>query len=327
MKFLDEVKIFVKSGDGGNGLASFRREKFIEFGGPDGGNGGKGGDVYIIGKHNLNTLIDYRYKTKYIAQDGHTGGKSNCTGAFGEDLYLNVPLGTEVIDEQTGVLLYEIMHDEQKVLLFPGGRGGLGNSCFKSSTKQAPTKATHGRKGLSGDIILKLKIIADIGIVGKPNAGKSTFLSKISKAQPKVGNYNFTTLYPNLGVARIQDKELLFADIPGIIEGAHKGLGLGIKFLKHIERCRLLIHFIDINDEVDESFKIIRNEINEYNKTIKFTNIIILNKSDQIQQDEIDNKVQKIKKVTSSEVIFTMSAFNQKQVKEILNEIFKLYYK
>ena len=247
MKFLDQAKITVKAGDGGNGCCSFRREKFIEFGGPNGGDGGNGGSVILEAVNGLNTLIDYRYIQHFKAQRGENGKGSNKTGASGDDLILKVPVGTQVYAEDKKTLLYDLVTEGEKIKIATGGKGGLGNTRFKSSTNQAPRKTTNGSLGEEFEIWLELKIIADIGLVGFPNSGKSSFLSLTTRAKPKIADYPFTTLNPNLGVLSIDEKEIVVADIPGLIEGAHQGVGLGDKFLKHIERCKSILHLIDAN--------------------------------------------------------------------------------
>ena len=249
MKFLDQVKIYVKAGNGGSGSPSFRREKFVEFGGPDGGDGGKGGSVILISERNLNTLIDYRYQQHFKAERGKDGSGKNKTGKGGEDLYLKVPLGTQVFEEDNKTLIYDFKSQKEEFLVASGGKGGFGNTRFKSSTNRAPKKFTKGGQGEEFWIWLQLKTIADIGIIGLPNAGKSSLLASMTSANPKIANYKFTTINPNLGVASYDDKEVTLADIPGLIEGAHTGTGLGIKFLKHIERCKTLLHLIDITKD------------------------------------------------------------------------------
>ena len=249
MKFLDQVKIYVKAGNGGSGSPSFRREKFVEFGGPDGGDGGKGGSVILISERNLNTLIDYRYQQHFKAERGKDGSGKNKTGKGGEDLYLKVPLGTQVFEEDNKTLIYDFKSQKEEFLVASGGKGGFGTTRFNSSTNRAPKKFTKGGQGEEFWIWLQLKTIADIGIIGLPNAGKSSLLASMTSANPKIANYKFTTINPNLGVASYDDKEVTLADIPGLIEGAHTGTGLGIKFLKHIERCKTLLHLIDITED------------------------------------------------------------------------------
>ena len=287
MKFIDEAKIFVKSGDGGDGCLSFRREKYIEFGGPDGGNGGKGGDIVIEGTKSLNTLVDYRFQKHFKAQKGRGGAGRNRTGAAGKDMILKIPVGTEILQDDE--ILADIINDE-KMILFPGGEGGKGNINFKSSTNRAPRKTTPGEKGYEAEVVLRLKILADAGLVGFPNAGKSSLLRKISAAKPKVADYPFTTLDPKLGVVRKGDEEIVVADIPGLIEDAHVGSGLGFKFLKHIERCHSLIHVIDItNEDLVKSYNTIINELKSYDEDLVNKNkIIVLNKCDLLKKEEVD---------------------------------------
>jgi len=292
MKFLDQVKIYIKAGDGGSGSPSFRREKFIEFGGPDGGDGGRGGSVILKSERNLNTLIDYRYQQHFKAKRGGDGRGKNQTGKGGEDLFLKVPIGTQVFEEDNKTLIYDFKKQHEEFVAASGGRGGFGNTRFKSSTNRAPKKFTKGTKGEEFWIWLQLKTIADIGIIGMPNAGKSSLLASITSARPKIANYKFTTLNPNLGVAMYDDKEITLADIPGLIEGAHAGVGLGIKFLKHIERCKTLLHLIDINEEnLLENYKQVRNELKEYSKQlVKKEEIIVFNKIDLIDKKTLLTK-------------------------------------
>ena len=262
MKFLDQVKIFIKAGDGGSGSPSFRREKFIEFGGPDGGDGGKGGSIILKSERNLNTLIDFRYQQHFKSERGSDGKGKNQTGRGGKNLYLKVPVGTQVFEEDNKTLIFDFKNESEEFVVAVGGRGGFGNTRFKSSTNRAPKKFTKGTKGEEFWIWLQLKTIADIGIIGLPNAGKSSLLAAITSATPKIANYKFTTLNPNLGVAIYDDKEITLADIPGLIEGAHAGVGLGIKFLKHIERCKTLLHLIDITQkDLERSYKQVREEL------------------------------------------------------------------
>ena len=298
MKFIDEAKVFIKSGDGGDGCLSFRREKFIEFGGPDGGNGGKGGDIFIKGTKSLNTLVDYRFQKHFKAKKGRHGSGRNRTGAAGQDITLKLPLGTEIFIENE--LIADVISTE-KFLLFPGGKGGLGNINFKSSTNRAPRKTTPGGKGKEAEVFLKLKLLADVGLVGLPNAGKSSLLKSISAAKPKVADYPFTTLEPKLGVIRIGDEEAVVADIPGLISGANSGSGLGIQFLKHIERCKSIIHMIDISaQDPIMDYKVIISELDGFDKSInKKEKIIILNKSDLLAEDEIQNITLKFNDLTN----------------------------
>ena len=293
MKFLDQVKIYVKAGNGGSGSPSFRREKFVEFGGPDGGDGGKGGSVILISERNLNTLIDYRYQQHFKAERGKDGSGKNKTGKGGEDLYLKVPLGTQVFEEDNKTLIYDFKSQKEEFLVASGGKGGFGNTRFKSSTNRAPKKFTKGGQGEEFWIWLQLKTIADIGIIGLPNAGKSSLLASMTSANPKIANYKFTTINPNLGVASYDDKEVTLADIPGLIEGAHTGTGLGIKFLKHIERCKTLLHLIDITeDDLFISYNQVRKELSKYSKDlVKKKEIVVLNKIDLIDEEEKKEKV------------------------------------
>lgn len=289
MKFLDQAKIYIKAGDGGNGACSFRHEKFLEFGGPDGGNGGKGGDVIFVAAPNLNTLIDFRYQQHFKAQKGHPGAGRNCTGAGGEDLIIKVPVGTEVTDETGEVVIADFTKEGQTFIIAKGGMGGRGNDSYKSSTNQAPRRADPGEPGEELAVWLKLKLIADIGLVGMPNAGKSTLLTAVTKARPKIANYPFTTLHPHLGVAMVDGKEILMADIPGLIEGASEGIGLGTKFLKHVERCSVLIHLIDGTEPNPfETYQAIRNELQNYaDKLAQKPEIIAINKCDCIDDETL----------------------------------------
>ena len=322
MKFLDQVKIFIKAGDGGSGSPSFRREKFIEFGGPDGGDGGKGGSIILKSERNLNTLIDYRYQQHFKAQRGQDGKGKKMTGKSGEDLFLKVPIGTQVFEEDNKTLIYDFKNNNDEFIVATGGRGGFGNTKFKSSTNRAPKKITKGVKGEEFWIWFQLKTIADIGIIGLPNAGKSSLLASMTSATPKIANYKFTTLNPNLGVAVYDDKEITLADIPGLIEGAHTGTGLGIKFLKHIERCKTLLHLIDINeDDLISSYKQVRNELKNYGKElIKKKEIIVFNKIDLIEKNDLQKKVNefeiKIKKKT-----LNMSTIESRSVAKIKSKL------
>ena len=297
MKFLDQAKIFIKAGNGGSGSASFRREKFVEFGGPDGGDGGDGGSIIIESDRNLNTLIDFRYSQHFKAQHGQSGSKKNKTGGRGKDLVLKVPVGTQIYEEDNNTLIYDFLKNKEKFLLAAGGKGGLGNVRFKSSTNRAPKKKTNGKIGEEFWIWLQLKVIADIGIIGLPNAGKSSLLNALTRARPKIANYPFTTINPNLGVCYIKNKEIILADIPGLVEGAHKGVGLGDKFLRHVERCKILLHMIDVSEEdLVGNYNKIRSELLAYDKNLyKKKEIIVFNKSDIIQKDQLENKLKKFK--------------------------------
>ena len=289
MKFLDQAKIYVRSGDGGNGAISFRREKFIEFGGPDGGDGGKGGDVIIACVANLNTLIDYRYRQHFKAQTGTGGMGKNRAGADGEDVVITVPPGTQVYAEDNETLITEMMTPGQTFRLAKGGNGGFGNAHFKSPTNQAPRHANPGQQGQELTIWLRLKLIADAGIIGLPNAGKSTFLAAVSAAKPKIADYPFTTLHPNLGVVRTPGRDFVIADIPGLIEGAHDGAGLGTRFLGHVERCRVLLHLVDATSEdVAGAYRTVRAELKAYGGGLaKKKEIVALSKIDALDDDTI----------------------------------------
>ena len=322
MKFLDQVKILIKAGDGGSGSPSFRREKFIEFGGPDGGNGGKGGSIILKSERNLNTLIDYRYQQHFKAKRGGDGKGKNKTGKGGEDLYLKVPIGTQVFEEDNKTLIYDFKKQNDTFVAAIGGKGGLGNTNFKSSTNRAPKKFTKGFKGEEFWIWLQLKTIADIGIIGLPNAGKSSLLASITRATPKIANYKFTTLNPNLGVAVYDDKEITLADIPGLIEGAHNGVGLGIKFLKHIERCKTLLHLIDVNEkDLINSYKEVRNELGKYSKNLlKKKELIVFNKTDLINKEELEEK-KKIFIKKTNEKVFILSTLNKSLLSNIKSKL------
>ena len=318
MKFLDQVKIFVKAGDGGPGSASMRREKFIEYGGPDGGNGGKGASIILKSERNLNTLIDYRYTQHFKAERGQNGMGKNKTGRGGKNLYLKVPTGTQVFEEDNKTLLFDFKKEKEEFTIAIGGRGGLGNTNFKSSTNRAPKKFTKGTMGEEFWVWLQLKTIADIGIIGLPNAGKSSLLASITSATPKIANYKFTTLNPNLGVAVYDDKEITLADIPGLIEGAHEGVGLGIKFLKHIERCRTLLHLVDITEkDLEKNYKQVKKELGNYSKELlKKREIIVLNKTDLLDKDSIRKTLKIFSKGKKSEIM-TLSTVEKNSIKKI----------
>ena len=322
MKFLDQAKIYIKAGDGGAGSASFRREKYIEFGGPDGGDGGNGGSIILESEGNLNTLIDFRYRQHFKAETGKSGSKKNKTGAGGKDLILKVPVGTQIYEEDNNTLIYDLTKNKERFIVATGGKGGLGNTRFKSSTNRTPRKKTGGKKGEEFWIWLQLKVIADVGIIGLPNAGKSSFLSKCTKAKPKIANYPFTTINPNLGVLNINHKEIVLADIPGLIEGSHKGIGLGDKFLRHIERCKTLIHLIDISEkDILGNYLKIKNELSKYDKKIlKKTEIIIFNKLDLIDMDSITKKLENFRKKIKKnfEITSLLSGQNFEKIKKII---------
>ena len=323
MKFLDQAKIYLKAGDGGSGSASFRREKFIEFGGPDGGDGGDGGSIFFIASKNLNTLIDFRYQQHFKAERGKDGSGKKKTGRSGKDLILKVPVGTQIFEEDNNTLIEDLTDSEQKVIIANGGKGGLGNVRFKSSINRSPRKKTTGRKGESFWIWLQLKVIADIGIIGMPNSGKSSLLSVLTKAKPKIANYPFTTINPNLGVTNYDDKEITLADIPGLIEGAHEGIGLGDKFLRHIERCKSILHLIDItNDNLFENYSKVRKELFKYSsKLLKKKEIIVFNKIDMIDEKETIKKIKVFKKKIKKEIL-AISALRQTGIKKIKENLF-----
>ena len=322
MKFLDQAKIYIKAGNGGSGSASFRREKFVEYGGPDGGDGGDGGSIIVESDRNLNTLIDFRYAQHFKAQNGKPGSKRNKTGGNGKDLILKVPTGTQIYEEDNNTLIYDFTKNKEKYLVASGGRGGLGNVRFKSSTNRAPRKKTNGKIGEEFWIWLQLKVIADVGIIGKPNAGKSSLLAALTRAKPKIANYPFTTINPNLGVTYYDGKEITLADIPGLVEGAHKGIGLGDKFLRHIERCKILLHLIDLSeDDLINSYKKIKLELSEYDKNLgKKKEIIFFNKSDLLKKDNIERKMKEFKSKIKgkSEVISVFSNKDVQKVKKLL---------
>ena len=319
MKFLDQAKIHIQSGNGGNGCVSFRREKFVEFGGPNGGNGGKGGDIIIKCVDGLNTLIDYRYRQHFKAKNGSPGMGSDKTGRSGEDTIIEVPRGTLILEEDNEEVIADVVNKDQSLTILKGGNGGFGNAHFKSSENQTPRTANDGENGQEKWIWLRLKLIADIGLIGLPNAGKSTLISTVSEAKPKIADYTFTTLHPVLGIAKYNDNELVIADIPGLIEGAHEGKGLGDRFLGHIERCNLLLHLIDANDtDVINSWKTVRNEISAYSKELdEKKEIIVLSKSDSINEEKLDEKLIILKDYTNKDV-FKMSSVTGKGITSIL---------
>ncbi len=322
MKFLDQAKIYIKAGNGGSGSASFRREKFIEYGGPDGGDGGNGGSIIIQSDRNLNTLIDFRYAQHFKAEHGKPGSKRNKTGANGEDLILKVPLGTQIFEEDNNTLIYDFTSNKEKYLVALGGKGGLGNVRFKSSTNRAPKKKTSGKSGEEFWIWLQLKVIADIGIIGKPNAGKSSLLAALTRAKPKIANYPFTTINPNLGVTYYSGKEVTLADIPGLVEGAHKGVGLGDKFLRHIERCKVLLHLIDLSEnDLINTYKKIKQELISYDKKLaNKKEVIFFNKSDLLNIKDIKTKLIEFNKKINSkyEIISVFSKDDIQKIKKIL---------
>jgi len=325
MKFLDQAKVHIQSGAGGAGCCSFRREKYIEFGGPDGGDGGKGGDVYIEAVPGLNTLIDYRYRQHLKAKRGGHGMGQNRTGASGADLVLKVPAGTQVFDETGKVMLADLTAEGQKVLIAEGGKGGLGNAHFKSSTNRAPRKTTPGGEAVEMWILLRLKLIADVGLIGLPNAGKSTFLSRVSNAKPKIGDYPFTTLTPQLGLVSLGQREFVVADIPGLIEGAHEGTGLGDRFLGHVERTRVLLHLVDGTEEtLVKNYRTIRAELKNYGGGLEDKpEIVLLNKCDAIEEKEIAKKLKSLRAASKTRVM-PISGVTGEGIKEALNEVWKI---
>src|SRR5271167_4234041 len=312
MKFLDEAKVYIRSGDGGNGCVSFRREKFIEFGGPNGGDGGKGGDVIVEAVEGLNTLIDYRYQQHYMAKNGRGGMGKDRHGANGADAVLKVPVGTQIYEEDGVTLLADLTAVGQTAVLASGGNGGFGNAHFKSSTNRAPRHANPGQPGTLLTIRLRLKLIADAGIVGLPNAGKSTFLAAVSAAKPKIADYPFTTLHPQLGVVDVDGREFALADIPGLIEGAHDGVGLGDRFLGHVERCRVLLHLVDANTEhAGKAYKTVRHEIEAYGGGLSDKpEIVALSKIDSVDPETLKQQVLRLKRAAKRAPLKISAAAN-----------------
>ena len=319
MKFLDQAKIHIRSGNGGAGCVSFRREKFIEFGGPDGGDGGKGGDVIAECVEGLNTLIDYRFQQHFKAKTGMHGMGKNRSGANGADMVLKVPVGTQIFEEDEETLIADMMEVGQKIVLAKGGNGGFGNAYFKSSTNQAPRRANPGLEGEEKTIVLRLKLIADAGLVGLPNAGKSTFLAAVSAAKPKIADYPFTTLTPGLGVVSVDTRTFVLADIPGLIEGAHEGAGLGDRFLGHLERCRILIHLIDgTSEDVADAYHVIRGEIEAYGAGLEDKpEILCLNKADALTPEERDEKAAILEEESGAKV-FVISGVSGEGIQNVL---------
>ena len=325
MKFLDQVKIYLKSGNGGPGCTSFRREKFIEYGGPDGGNGGKGGDVIIQVVENLNTLIDYRYQQHFKAKSGQNGMGQNRFGKMGDDVVLKVPLGTQIFDEFKEEVLHDCIIPGERFSLLHGGDGGFGNAHYKSSTNQAPYRHDPGWPGQEIWVWLQLKLIADVGLVGLPNAGKSTFLSRVSRAKPKIADYPFTTLHPQLGVVYMAEEEFVIADLPGLIEGAHEGVGLGDRFLGHAERCAALLHLIDATQEDPiTAYHTIRTELELYGDILgNKEETIVFNKIDALQEDELSQKMAEFEEETGLKP-FTISAVSGKGVDQVLYKLLQI---
>ena len=320
MKFLDQAKIYIRSGDGGGGSVSFRREKFIEFGGPDGGDGGRGGDVVAECVDGLNTLIDYRYQQHFKAQTGVHGMGRNRAGGRGSDVVLKVPVGTQIFDEDNETLITDLTEVGQRYVIAKGGNGGFGNAHFTTSTNRSPRRANPGQTGIERTIWLRLKLIADSGLVGLPNAGKSTFLASVSAARPKIADYPFTTLKPQLGVVYVDDSEFVIADLPGLIAGAHEGIGLGDRFLKHVERSGVLLHLIDVTqDDIIDAYDTIRTELVEYGLEDKIE-VIALNKCDALSEEEIKKKQALLKKHTKKK-IYAISAAAKQGILPILREL------
>ena len=313
MKFLDQAKVFIRSGDGGAGSVSFRREKFIEFGGPDGGDGGRGGDVFVECVEGLNTLIDYRYQQHFKARPGVHGMGKNRAGGKGDDIVLKVPKGTQIFDENGETMIADLTELGQKFRLAKGGNGGFGNAYFATSTNRSPRRANQGLEGEERWIWLRLKLIADAGLVGLPNAGKSTFLASVTAAKPKIADYPFTTLHPGLGVVRVDEREFVLADIPGLIEGAHEGLGLGDRFLGHVERCRVLLHLVDATSEhAGKSYKIVRAELDAYGNGLEDKpEIVALSKADAVTPEVLKEQKARLKRAAKKEPMILSAASGQ----------------
>ena len=322
MHFLDEAKIYLKAGDGGAGAVSFRREKFIPMGGPDGGNGGRGGSIIVRAVGSLNTLIDFRYQQHFKARIGMHGTGRQCSGESGEDIVLQVPVGTQIFEEDGETLIADLTRVDEKVVLAKGGLGGQGNMNFKSSTNQAPRYAQPGTEGEERWVWLRMKLICDAGLLGLPNAGKSTFLAATSRAKPKIADYPFTTLKPQLGVVYVDDREFVLADIPGLIEGAHEGAGLGTRFLKHIERCRVLLHLIDgTQEDVAGAYRTIRHELESYSELLaEKPEIVVLNKIDALTPDEITERRAALAAVTGGDV-YTISGATKTNISPLLRDL------
>jgi GTP-binding protein len=325
MKFLDEAKVYIRSGDGGNGCLAFRREKFIEFGGPSGGNGGRGGDVVVVAVDGLNTLIDYRYQQHYTAQNGRPGMGKDRHGAGGSDVVMKVPVGTQIYEEDGETLLADLTEVAQQAVLAKGGNGGFGNAHFKSSTNRAPRHTNPGQPGEERTIRLRLKLIADAGIVGLPNAGKSTFLAAVSAARPKIADYPFTTLHPQLGVVGIDGREFVLADIPGLIEGAHEGLGLGDRFLGHVERCRVILHLVDgTGEHAGKSYKTVRAELEAYGGGLADkAEVVALNKADALTPEALKQQVARLKRAAGRTPL-VLSAATSAGVPKVLRALIKV---
>ncbi|MDR2008154.1 MAG: GTPase ObgE [Alphaproteobacteria bacterium] len=325
MRFLDSAKIYIKAGDGGRGCVSFRREKFIEFGGPDGGNGGLGADVYFKAVDNMNTLIDFRYRQHFVAKNGRGGAGRNRTGEQGEDLIIEIPVGTVIMDEFKEHIIVDMNEAGKVFKIAQGGIGGKGNAHFKSSTNRAPRMAQTGTEGEELWVWLELEILADIGLIGLPNAGKSTLISTITNSKSKIGNYAFTTLKPSLGVLVYKEKQIVIADLPGLIEGASEGIGLGARFLSHVKRCKAFIHIIDATSDIKKSYKTIEKEIANYdedtnNSISQKPQIVVLNKIDLLDEDELQEQMKILKKLTKSPII-TISALQKEGMANLFHAI------
>ena len=325
MQFLDQCKIYLKSGDGGRGAASFRREKFIEFGGPDGGDGGKGGDIVLVAQQNLNTLIDYRYQQHFTAQNGRPGMGKDRAGANGKDMLMKVPAGTQIYEEDGETLLADLTDVGQTVVIAKGGNGGFGNAHFKTSRNKAPRHANPGLPGEERTIRFRLKLIADAGLVGLPNAGKSTFLAAVSAAKPKIADYPFTTLHPQLGVVRIDEREFVLADLPGLIENAHEGVGLGDRFLGHVERCRVLLHLVDgTGEHAGDDYKTVRHELQAYGHgLVEKPEIVALSKADALAPEQLKEQVARLKRA-AKKTPMVVSGVSREGVPEVLRSLIRI---
>ena len=323
MKFLDLAKVYIRSGSGGGGAVSFRREKYVEFGGPDGGDGGRGGDVIIEAVQGLNTLIDFRYQQHFFAQNGKHGMGQQRTGRGGDDITLRVPVGTQIMDEDGETVLVDMLAVGQKTVIAKGGNGGFENLYFKSSTNQAPRRANSGLAGVERTLWLNLKLIAEVGLVGLPNAGKSTFLGETTNAKPKIADYEFTTLYPSLGVAQIDDEQFVIADIPGLIEGAHEGRGIGDRFLGHIERCSVLLHIIDgTSESIGQNFNTVINELEAYGgNLIDKPRVTVLNKIDELNEDDLEFALSALRGATGGMPVLAMSGGTGEGTSKVLRSL------